>query len=268
MDKNDQGMLGTQSLARALAVLDAVASGCSDQVAIAQSVGTTRSTTSRVVSFLQRSGFVRHVDGRGYILGARLIELGAAALAQLPLTSLARPFLQRISQQTGDTVHLSIRDDDQIMYVEKIPGTKGLEMRSRVGLRKPMAITGTGKAQMLDMTEKDWARLYSLAHAQIISEPVAPPGFLNWPEFLAAMRDYKARGYTLEVEENEISICCVAAPVRDARGDIVAGLSVASTTPYMSRARMESLAPLVVGCADDISRQLGYSRKRDWPSVP
>lgn len=262
MDKTDQATLGTQSLARALSVVDAIAQGCSDQLAIAQRVGTTRSTTSRLVSYLQRVGFVRHVEGRGYILGARLIELGAAALAQLPLTALARPFLARIAQQTGDTVHLSIRDDDQIMYVEKISGTKGLEMRSRVGLRKPIAITGTGKAQMIDLPEKEWARLYSLAHAEVIAEPTAPPGFLSWADFLASMREYRAKGYTMEVEENEISICCVAAPVRDARGEIVAGLSVASTTPYMSRDRMDSLVPLVMACAEDVSRELGYTSRK------
>lgn len=160
------------------------------------------------------------------MLGARLIELGATALSQLSLTSLARPLIERLAERTGDTVHLSVRDGDQIMYVDKISGTKRLEMRSRIGLRKPIAITGTGKAPMLDLPEKEWARLYSLAHAEIISEAVPPPGFLQCSDYLAAMRDYQAKGFTMEIEENEAAICCVAAPVRDARGEIVAGLSV------------------------------------------
>ncbi len=258
MEKTEQAATGTQALARAFSVLDAVAQGCNDQATIANRIGTTRSTTSRLVSFLQRAGYLRHVEGRGYVLGARLIELGATALSQVPLTSLARPLIERLAQQTGDTVHLSVRDGDQIMYVDKISGTKGLEMRSRIGVRKPIAITGTGKAQMLDLPEKEWARLYSLAHAEVIAEPVLPPGFLQWSDYLAAMRGYRTQGYTMEIEENEAAICCVAAPVRDARGEIIAGLSVASTTHYMSRQRMDSLVPIITACAEDISRELGF----------
>ena len=71
--------------------------------------------------------------------------------------------------------------------------------------------------------------------------------------------DYRQQGYTMEFEENEASIRCVAAPVRDARSHIAAGLSVASTTPYMSKERMQALQlPAVTGCADAISRELGF----------
>lgn len=262
MEKPDEAVQGTQSLARAFSVLEAVAGGNGDLASIGRTMGTSRSTTHRLVSFLQRTGFVRHVEGRGYVLGPRLIELGAAALAQMPLTTVARPLLERLSQQTGDTIHLSVRDGDEIMYVDKISGNKGLEMRSRVGLRKPIAITGTGKAQMLDLPEKEWGRLYSLAQMVVLSEEMRPPGFLPWERYLSSMRDYRSRGFTMEVEENEASICCVAAPIRDARGGIVAGLSIANTLPYMTRQRLEALVPFVVSCAEDISRELGFVARR------
>jgi DNA-binding IclR family transcriptional regulator len=262
MVKPEQIVQGTQSLARAFAVLDAILEGHSDLAGVGRAIGTSRSTTHRLVSFLQRVGCVRHVEGRGYVLGARLIELGAAALTQMPLTTVARPLLERLSQQTRDTIHLSVRDGDDIMYVDKISGNKGLEMRSRVGLRKPMAITGTGKAQMLDMAEKEWRRLYSLAHMVVLSEDLPPPGFLPWEDYVSAMRKYRSLGYTMEIEENEASISSVAAPIRGARGEIVAGVSVASTLPYMTRERLEALVPFVVSCAKDISRELGYSPKQ------
>ncbi|WP_210270914.1 IclR family transcriptional regulator [Mycoplana rhizolycopersici] len=262
MERPEEIVQGTQSLARAFSVLDAVADGNGDLASIGKAIGTSRSTTHRLVSFLQRTGFVRQMDGRGYVLGARLIELGAVALAQMPLTTVARPLLERLSQQTGDTIHLSVRDGDEIIYVDKISGNKGLEMRSRVGLRKPIAITGTGKAQMLDLPEKEWGRLYSLAQMVVLSDEMPPPGFLAWEDYVSAMRAYRALGYTMEIEENEASICCVAAPIRGARGEIVAGLSVASTLPYMTRQRLEALAPVVRSCADDISRELGFVGRR------
>ncbi len=257
-NKTDVSIQGTQSLSRALAVLEAVAQGHDDLASIGRKLGTSRSTTHRLVLFLQRSDFLRLNEARGYVLGSKLIELGATAVAQMPLTRLARPHIEKLGEQTGDTVHLSVYDNDSVLYVDKIPGKKGLEMRSRVGLRKPIAITGTGKAMMLDMVEDEWARLYSLAHGEVILAEVPPPGFQQWDDYRASMREYQKLGYTMEFEENEASIRCVAAPIRDARSAIVAGVSVASTLPYMSSERMQTLVPLVQQCAQAISRDLGF----------
>ncbi|WP_210190957.1 IclR family transcriptional regulator [Brucella thiophenivorans] len=249
---------GTQSLSRAFSILSAVAEGHCDLPSIGKATGMTRSTTHRLVAFLQRNSFMRYVDGRGYVLGSKLIEFGAKALAQMPLTEVARPILQKLSSETDDTIHLSVRDGDFIMYVDKVPGRRGLEMRSRIGARKPIAVTGTGKAQMLDLDETEWARLYSLAQNEILNEEVPPPGFLNWNNYLNSMREFSKLGYTIEIEENETGIGCVAAPIRDARGQIVAGLSVASTPPYILKSRLVNIASIVKSSAEEISIGLGY----------
>jgi DNA-binding IclR family transcriptional regulator len=250
---------GTQALSRALAVLDAVRRGCCDLAAIGREIGTSKSTTHRLVLFLQRNGLLRYTDGRGYCLGPKLVELGAAALEQMPLTSVARPCIERLAQQTGDTVHLSVRDGDVIIYIDKISGSKGLEMRSRIGRQSLMATTGTGKAMMLDLAEEEWARLYTLAHSAVILADVPPPGFLAWEDYRQSLRGYRSKGYTMEFEETEGGIHSVAAPVRNANGNIVAGVSVASTIPYMSRERMQALVPVVIECATSISAELGFS---------
>lgn len=249
---------GTQSLARAFAVLDAVAAGCREPQAIGSVVGTTRSTTHRLIAYLNQAGFVRYIDGRGYVLGARLIELGSKALLQMPLGTVARPLIERLAQETGNAVHLSVRDGDRIIYVDKIAGTNSLEMRSAVGSQKPIAITGTGKAMMLDLPEHEWARLYKSAKVEIGLKKVKPPGFMPWSRYLADMRVYRGRGYTMEKEENQTSIVCVGAPIRDARGVIVAGLSIASAAQFMPPQRMLKLAPAVQACAADVSRGLGF----------
>jgi DNA-binding IclR family transcriptional regulator len=255
-------MHGTQVLARALAILNVVRDGCSDLAAIGRAIGTSKSTTNRLVLFLQRNGLLRYTEGRGYSLGPKLVELGATALEQMPLTSLARPHLERLSQQTGDTVHLSVRDDDVIIYIDKISSSKGLEMRSRVGRQSLMATTGTGKAMMLDLAEEEWAHLYSLAHSAVILADVPPPGFLAWEDYRQAMRDYRAKGHTMEFEETEGGIHSVAAPIRNAQGGIVAAVSIASTVPYMPRERMQALVPVVMECAAAISAELGYAGRK------
>ncbi|SMO97252.1 IclR family transcriptional regulator [Paracoccus laeviglucosivorans] len=256
--ENDANKAGTQSLSRVFSVLEAVRSRRSDLAAIGEFVGTGRSTTHRLVSFLLQHGYLRHIDGRGYVLGPALISLGSSALEQMPLTNCARPHLEQLARDTGDSIHLSIREGDQVVYVDKIAGTKGLEMRSRVGLQKPIATTGTGKVQMFDLPESEWRRLYDLAALDARGNAIAPPGFLEWDQFRARIMMFRERGYAVEREENELGICCVAAPIRDARGAIVAGISVASSVHYMSDERLESLTAPVMRCARAISEGLGY----------
>lgn len=246
---------GTQTLLRGLAVIEAVASGARDLKAIAARLGTTRSTTHRLASALVDERYLRVAANSGYRLGPKLIELGFQARDELPLPVLAGPWLDELSALTGDTVHLAVRDGDQVLYLHKNPGRNGPEMRSRVGQRMPLTRTGIGKALLLDSNEAEWRRLFD-------EQP--PPAAVwagredpGWEAFHARMLTYVAGQYAFDLEDNEPSIRCVAAPVRDASKRIVAAISVASTVPYMSLERMQELTPAVQAAARALSAELG-----------
>jgi DNA-binding IclR family transcriptional regulator len=249
---------GTQTLARGLAVLMTVAAGATELRAIGEALGTGRATTHRLVSFLRQEGWLRQADDKAYSLGPRMIELGAIALAQVPLTTLARPHLQELARVSGNTIHLGMLDAGDVLYLDKIPGTVGQEMRSRIGHRMPLASTGVGKALMLDMAEAEWRRQHE--HASRIGRALmpVPPGMLAWPAYRERMRQHQLDGHALDLEENELGIRCVSAPIRDAGGNIVAAVSVASTVPYMPIERMAELAPAVLACVHAVSRELGW----------
>ncbi len=136
-------------------------------------LGTTRSTTHRLVSSLVQARYLRQVQG-GYLLGPKLIELGTIALEQMPLTAVARPHLESLAEQTLDTIHLGVRDGDDVLYIDKIPGTRGLEMRSRVGHRMPLASTGIGKAMMLDLTPDIWQSLFDASRRALAGVTFKP----------------------------------------------------------------------------------------------
>ncbi|MEM5315645.1 IclR family transcriptional regulator [Paraburkholderia sp. JHI869] len=248
---------GTQTLLRGLAILEAAAAGVRDLRSFGAVLGTTRSTTHRLVSSLVQARYLRQVQG-GYLLGPKLIELGTIALEQMPLTAVARPHLQALADETLDTIHLGVRDGDDVLYIDKIPGQRGLEMRSRVGHRMPLASTGIGKAMMLDLTPQSWRDLFDASRRTLAGVSFRPDHSLEPDTFLKRMATYSAGGYTFDLEENEISIRCVAAPVRDASGAIVAALSVASTIPYMPLERMDELIPVVQREARAISQELGW----------
>lgn len=248
---------GTQTLLRGLAILEAAAGGARDMRAFAAVLGTTRSTTHRLVNSLVHARYLRQTPG-GYLLGPKLIELGTIALEQMPLTAVARPHLERLAQATLDTIHLGVRDGDDVLYIDKIPGQRGLEMRSRVGHRMPLASTGIGKALMLDLKPDEWEALLNVSRRALAGASFRPERRPDKPVFLHRMVRYAAGGFSFDLEENEASIRCVAAPVRDASGAIVAAVSVASTVPHMPLERMDELVPLVQREARGISEELGW----------
>ncbi|HXZ06650.1 MAG TPA: IclR family transcriptional regulator, partial [Paraburkholderia sp.] len=206
---------------------------------------------------LVQARYLRQVQG-GYLLGPKLIELGTIALEQMPLTAVARPHLEALAEQTLDTIHLGVRDGDDVLYIDKIPGTRGLEMRSRIGHRMPLASTGIGKAMMLDLTPEAWRSLFEASRRALAGVSFKPDNRPDSLTFMQRMTNYSTGGYTFDLEENEASIRCVAAPVRDASGAIVAALSVASTIPYMPLERMDELIPVVQREARAISEELGW----------
>ncbi|MDV3124092.1 IclR family transcriptional regulator [Mycobacterium sp. 21AC1] len=248
---------GTQTLARGLAVIRIVADGARDLRTLVERSGLGRSTTHRLVQLLVREEFLRHVDG-GYTLGPALIELGFKALHGNPLPVVARPILEELSEQVHDTVHLGVIDGDSVLYLEKLPGSRGAEMRSRVGHRMPLTRTGVGMAMLLDSPER-WESLYT-ADTGRVEVPVT--GRRTDVDFCTRMHTYAKMGAAMDLEDNEPGIRCVAAPVRDASKAIVGAISVSATRPYMPAARMRGLVPVVRRAANRISSAMGY---RDAP---
>lgn len=240
---------GTQTLARGLDVVRAVAQGASDLRSVAEATGLGRSTAHRLVQLLERYGYLRVVAGRDYALGPALIEFGFQALHENPLPVVARPVLEELAEKVQDTVHLAIVDGGEVLYLDKIEGTRGAEMRSRIGHRMPLTRTGIGKALILDRGS-DWIRLYTAEH------PENPEGA---EEFARRMHEYARHGAAMDLEENEPGIRCVAAPIRDAGSVVVAAVSVSATKPFMPAQRMRGLVPAVQKAARSISRSLGYS---------
>jgi DNA-binding IclR family transcriptional regulator len=253
----NESQAGTQTLLRGLAIIEACANGARDMRAFAAALGTTRSTTHRLVSSLVQARYLR-AGSNGYFIGPKLIELGTIALEQMPLTAVARPHLERLSDETLDTIHLGVRDGDDVLYIDKIGGKRGLEMRSALGHHMPLACTGIGKALMLDLSPQTWGVLYDAARRSGTSERFSHDARPDKPMFLQKMVRYAAAGYAFDLEENEVSIRCVAAPIRDASGMIIAAVSVASTVPYMPLERMDELVPIVQREARAISEELGY----------
>jgi len=244
--------VGSQTLVRGLDVLEAVASGVNSLAELAAALRLNRSTAHRLAATLVERRYLTFVPRSGYGLGPKSLELGYQARVQLNIPRVARDHLEKLAAQTGDTVHLGVLDGTRALYLDKIPGSRRVEISSRVGELQPLRSTGLGKALLLD---EDETHLRDFYRCEKGGEQRYGVSESTW---MRRMRDYAKRGYTFDLEENEDRIRCVAAPVRDATGKIKAAISVSSAAQYMNDARMEALAGDVRWAAEQISRELGW----------
>ena len=247
-----KALAGSQTLVRGLDVLDAVAKGVSNLNALAETLQLNRSTTHRLAATLVEQRYLSFMPRVGYSLGPKLLELGYKARDQMNFPRIARDHIETLARETGDTVHLGILDDTRALYLDKIPGSRRVEIRSRIGDRHPLRSTGLGKALILDLGEARWRELYSAENLE------GKPYGVSLTVWLKRMREYAGAGYALDLEENEDRIRCVAAPVRDATAAIVGAISVSSAAQYMDDARMSALAEQVRAAACAISRDMGW----------
>ncbi|MFP3398012.1 IclR family transcriptional regulator [Brevibacterium sp. H602] len=240
---------GTQTLARGLQIISAVAHGSTTLKAVVDTTNLGRSSAHRMIQLLVQMGYLRHGSPGEFRLGPTLIEFGFTALNQDPLPVVARENLEALAERTQDTIHLSVEDGESVLYLHKIPGTRGAEMRSRIGHRMPLTRTGVGKALLLGQEDR-WERLFTAENPEADSSAVE--------SFVKRMNGYTRDGATFDLEENEPGIRCVAAPIRDGSGEIVAGISLSATRPFMPKDRMQALVPVMKASAREISVKLGY----------
>lgn len=243
---------GSQTLLRGLDVIEAVVDGPVPLADLAMRLQLTRSTTHRLATALVERRYLTFVPRLGYQFGPKLLELGFLAQQQTDIVQLARPHMEALAAATEDTVHLGVLDNDRALYLDKIPGRRRVEINSRVGDRHPLTSTGLGKALLLDASPEDWHRFFVLDRAS-----GSPPA--DYDLWLERMKGYVEEGRAFDLEENEDLIRCVAAPIRDASGAIVAAMSVSSAAQYMADERMRFLTREVLDTAAAISADIGWS---------
>jgi DNA-binding IclR family transcriptional regulator len=248
-----QTLAGTQTLVRGLEVVDAVAEGATTLADLATAIGLNRSTTHRLASTLVELRYLEYSRNDGYALGPKLLQLGYVAGRKKDLPRVAREHLEALSNSTRDTVHIGILDGSRALYLDKISGSRRVEISSQIGERQPLRSTGLGKALILDATEQQWREYYD-QESRLGNRYDVP-----LDEWLKRMREYAKHGHAFDLEENEDRIRCVAAPIRGVAGSIVGAISVSSAAQYMDDLRMRGLTFEVKKAADAISTALGFN---------
>jgi IclR family transcriptional regulator, KDG regulon repressor len=243
-------------LLKGLAVLEAVATQQGPPRTIdelARQLQLTRSNVHRTLQTLAHARYLAKNEASGsYEPTMKLFELGARQLARFDVRRFAPPSMRELAECTGETVHLSILEDMEVVYIDKIDSPKPVRSYTAIGGRAPAYAVATGKA-MLAFQPDGYVERYA---DQIVPHtPVTVSNVAVLKEELARVRRL---GYAVNRGEWRDSVGGVAAPVFNGLEQVVAALAVSGPLDRLNLARVTELAPLVKQRAAEISRAMGY----------
>ena len=212
------------------------------------------STVHRFLANLETSGFLNCTGDGIYHLGIACFSIGQAALGQLDIRRLSLPYLRELNRQTRETIHLTVRHGLSAVYVEKLDSPEPLRIHSRLGAAVPLHCTAVGKVMLAYMPSDEQESV----SRQLDLKRLTPHTVGNIQELETELYRVRKNGYACDLEEHEIHIRCVAAPIWDHTGGVHASLSITAPTVRMPVSRLRQLAPLTQAAGLQISRELGY----------
>ncbi|MFI7674711.1 IclR family transcriptional regulator [Actinophytocola sp. NPDC049390] len=251
----------SQSLDRALVVLDELADGQRTLDQLAERLDVHKSTVLRLLRTLESHRFVQRVGVRYYRLGTSLFELAFRALDERDVRRSVEPALRALNAETGHTVHLASYEDGEVIYVDKYESRHNVRMYSRIGRRAPLHCTAVAKVLVAALPEDQRAEVA----ASIRYEKMARNTITTPRAYLAELDRVAARGYAIDDEEHEEHIHCVAAPVRGARGEVLAAVSLSVPQVVLDLDGLLELVPALLAAASAASAECGYqeTKRRD-----
>ncbi|MFB5193599.1 IclR family transcriptional regulator [Neobacillus sp. KR4-4] len=252
-------MSNVQSLERALTILNKL-SEYPDGIQItrlAEQVGLTKGTLHRLLSTLSNMNYVvKDEETDKYKLGLQVLFLSRNLLNNSNIVTIAKPFLEKLSQEVNETVHLCIEDRGEVIYIDKIESNQTIRMYSRIGSRAPMYCTAVGKILLSDMNQDKFEELVS----NITFIPKTPTTITSKEELIKEIETVKAKGYALDNAENEEMLRCIASPIYDHKGKIIASFSISGpnnrvTMDLINHTLIDKMKQYSIA----ISRNLGYT---------
>ncbi len=225
---------------------------------ISEKLGLYPSTTHRILDTLKHWGYVeQEPNNQRYQLGLKVIELGMAKLHQMDLAREATPYLKELVNQCNETVHLGVLEEGEVMYLAKEESSQTIRMISYVGKRAPLHCTALGKILLAYMSEEEREKILEDRELPRLTEKT----ITDKRELEKELGKVREQGFALDREENEKDVRCVAAPIRNHQGKVIAAISISSPIFRIDKNVQNNLKKVLIETSEKISKRLGYKEK-------
>jgi DNA-binding IclR family transcriptional regulator len=229
--------------------------------ALARRLDLHKNNVFRLLATLEQLGYIEQcTESDRYRLGVRSLELGHAFSRSRSLLRRARAVLDDLVATSGETAHLGLLRDFEVVHVDGRASERIVLTGTRIGQRLPAHATALGKV-LLGCAPDAVRQAFDRRVVGASGLPKLTPATIDDPtKFFEHLRGIAVQGFALDLEEYETGVCCAAAPVFDAEGNLVAALSVSGPSFRLGEARLhDEIAPLVVAAAERLSKELGFA---------
>ncbi|MCF2531142.1 IclR family transcriptional regulator [Yinghuangia soli] len=214
-----------------------------------------RTTAHELLATLVTRGYLAQDPAGHYALGVRVYQLGSRYAEQLDLAAEGQQVARQVADACGETVHVAILEGTDVIYIAKVDSTHAVRMVSAAGRRLPAHCTAVGKMLLASLPEDELRALLptDVPLAALTQQSITDPAALH-----TALAEIRARGTASENRESNPDVSCVAAPVRDETGRVVAALSISAPTIRWDDNRHAELERLAATGAGNLSARLGH----------
>jgi IclR family KDG regulon transcriptional repressor len=222
--------------------------------ALATRLGLAKSTVHRLATTLVEYDILEQNRESGkYRLGLALFELGTLVRRKMDAASESQGQIHALADSSGETVQLAILDHLSVLYIRIRESRQAVRMSSGLGSRAPAHCTSVGKALLAYQPAETVKQVIDNGLKRFTVNTITEE-----KKLLEELASIRARGYAIDDEEIEVGLRCVAAPIRDHSGQVVAAISVAAPVQRMSKKNVQMTVPSVLAAAEAISRRMGY----------
>jgi len=257
-EAQEERATSVRSLDKAVTILKCLAQANQslELTKLVELVNIPKSTLLRILRTLEKHGLVRQaVDTKWFCLGSELIALGRAAERNYDLTGEMRPFLMRIADRLGETASLTIRAGDQAVYIDQVLSHKMIRGNTQIGLALSLHCSSGGKVLLSSMNDDELEGFLKRNRLDAKTpNTIVDPNVLK--QEIGKVRE---QGYAVDNEEVEVGGRCVAAPLRDAEGRVIAAVSIMGPSTRIQEHQLAEFAGVLKEEVSQASRKLGYN---------
>ncbi|MBY8338597.1 IclR family transcriptional regulator [Streptomyces spinosirectus] len=245
-----------QSVDRAISVLEILAQrGEAGVSEVAGEIDVHKSTAFRLLGALESRGLVEQAGERGkYRLGFGIVRLAGAVTGRIDITQQGRPVCERLAEELGETVNIAVMQEHYAINLYQVRGPGAITAHNWVGQLTPLHATSSGKVLLSHLPAKDRSALL----AETGLKKVTARTITAKTKLEKSLAEARERGYAWTLEEFEIGLHAMAAPVRNRDGQVIAALSASGPAYRFTEGRMHELAPVLLKGAEEISHRMGY----------